>query len=73
VYVFHFGDFELDLSRYELRRDGCEIEIGPRNFDVLAYLLRNPDRLVSKNELIERVWGGSAMSWSENIDTASSG
>jgi DNA-binding winged helix-turn-helix (wHTH) protein len=40
---------------------------------VLAYLLRNPDRLVSKNELIERVWGISAMSGSENIDTASSG
>jgi len=64
VHVFHFGDFELDLARYELRRGGRGVELGPKNFDVLAYLVRNPDRLVSKNELIEQVWGVSSMSGS---------
>jgi DNA-binding winged helix-turn-helix (wHTH) protein/tetratricopeptide (TPR) repeat protein len=63
--VIHlFGDFELDSSLYELRRNGEAMEISPRVFDVLAYLIRYRDRLVSKDELIRQVWGVTAMSGS---------
>jgi DNA-binding winged helix-turn-helix (wHTH) protein len=57
-----FADFELDTSLYQLRRNGETIEIGPRVFDVLAYLIHHRDRLVSKDELIHQVWGATAMS-----------
>ena len=59
-----FGDFELDTSLYQLRQNGEPMEIGPRVFDVLAYLIRYRDRLVSKDELIRQVWGVTAMSGS---------
>jgi DNA-binding winged helix-turn-helix (wHTH) protein/tetratricopeptide (TPR) repeat protein len=57
-----FGDFELDTSLYQLRRGGEIVDIGPRVFDVLSYLIRHRDRLVSKDELIREVWGAIAMS-----------
>jgi DNA-binding winged helix-turn-helix (wHTH) protein/tetratricopeptide (TPR) repeat protein len=53
---FRFHDFEVDLAKQSLRRDGRAIAIGPRGFDLLGYFLRNPQRVVSKDEIIESLW-----------------
>ena len=55
--VYVFEDFEIDLERFELRHQGEPVAIGPRAFDVLAYLIRHRERTVSKQELVSRVWG----------------
>ena len=60
--IYFFGDFELDDRLYELRLAGKPIEIEPKVFDLLAYLLHHRDRLVSKDELIEKVWPGQVTS-----------
>ncbi|MFQ5418624.1 MAG: AAA family ATPase, partial [Myxococcota bacterium] len=62
--VHTFGEYELDRSLYELRRSGAPIDVGPRIFDVLAYLIDHRDRLVSKEELVREVWDATAMSGS---------
>lgn len=67
--IYTFAEFELDLTLYQLRQGDCVVELGPRNFDVLTYLVRHRDRLVGKEELVERVWGVSAMSGS-SVPTA---
>lgn len=54
--IFRFGDFELDESRRELRRDGTRIDTEPKTFDMLLYLVSNHDRAVSKDELQEQLW-----------------
>ena len=54
---WRFGRCELDLDRVELRRDGVPARLEPQAFDVLAYLLRHRDRVVSKDELLDEVWG----------------
>lgn len=59
---FRFGDCELHLASRELLRGGAIQEIQPRAFDVLAYLVRHSDRLVGKDELLDRVWGHRAVS-----------
>ncbi len=56
--VWMFGAFELDTARYELRGEGSVIRIEPQVFDVLTHLVTNRDRLVSKEELFDTVWGG---------------
>src|SRR5262245_36461243 len=56
--VYRFGEYELDLDRHELRRDGARVTLEPRVFDVLAYLLAQKSRVVSKDELLARVWPG---------------
>jgi TolB-like protein len=59
---FRFGEFEIDLGQHELRRSGQVIDIEPQVFDLLTYLLRNRDRIVSKGELIEAIWQGRVVS-----------
>jgi DNA-binding winged helix-turn-helix (wHTH) protein len=56
--IFAFGDCEVDDELYELRVRGTLIGIQPKAFDVLLYLLRHRDRVVLKEELLERVWHG---------------
>jgi len=59
---FAFGDYSLDTNRRELTRGSELISIGPQVFDLLAYLVQNRERVVSKDDLIEYVWGGRIVS-----------
>jgi pentatricopeptide repeat protein len=57
-----FGDCRLDLERRELRRGGEVVTIEPKAFDLLAYLVQHRDRVVSKDDLLQSVWGGRIVS-----------
>jgi TolB-like protein/DNA-binding winged helix-turn-helix (wHTH) protein len=59
---YRFAEFELDLSQQELRRLGESVHIEPQVFDLIVHLVRNHDRIVSKDELIETVWNGRTIS-----------
>lgn len=59
---FRFGEFELDPERFELRRTGTPIHAEPQVLSVLIYLVQHRDRLVSKDELLEAVWGDAFVS-----------
>lgn len=59
---FLFGDYALDADRRELTRGSEQISVGPQVFDLLVYLVRNRERVVSKDDLIEGVWGGRIVS-----------
>ena len=48
-----FGEFKLDPSRATLTRNGKEIRLRPKPFDVLCYLAGHPRRIVSREELLE--------------------
>ena len=50
--IFHFGRFSLEESKRELRLGDRVLELQPRVFDLLVYLLRNHDRVVPKEELL---------------------
>jgi DNA-binding winged helix-turn-helix (wHTH) protein len=54
--MYAFGDFELDLTRYELRRHGRRQPMEPQVFDVLALLIRKRDRVALKEEIIDAIW-----------------
>jgi len=57
-----FGDHRLDVDRRELRRGGSAIELEPKVFDLLAFLVQHRDRVVSKDDLIRSVWNGRIVS-----------
>ena len=59
---YRFAEFEIDLSQQELRRLGEPIHIEPQVFDLIVHLVRNHDRIVSKDELIETIWNGRIIS-----------
>ena len=54
--TYVFGEHELDLRHFELRRAGQRVAIEPQVFDVLAYLVAHRDRVVPKEELLDEVW-----------------
>lgn len=60
--IYRFGRYELDTDAYELCADGAALDLEPQVFALLALLLENRDRLVSKDEIVEKVWDGRAIS-----------
>jgi DNA-binding winged helix-turn-helix (wHTH) protein/pimeloyl-ACP methyl ester carboxylesterase len=59
---FRFENCSLDIDRRELRRGSELVAIEPQVFDLLVYLVRNRERVVSKDDLIATVWGGRIVS-----------
>ena len=57
-----FEDFSLDCDRRELRRGSELLAVEPQVFDLLQYVIRNRDRVVSKDDLISAVWHGRIVS-----------
>lgn len=60
--IYQFGPFELDLATMELRANGQVRNLEPQVFALLALLVENHTRLVSKDELVEKVWDGRDVS-----------
>jgi DNA-binding winged helix-turn-helix (wHTH) protein len=60
--IFVFGDCELDLDRFELRRAGRRCPVEPQVFDLLAVLIRERHRVVPKEELLDTIWGNRFVS-----------
>src|SRR5690242_16335840 len=54
--MFRFDEFELNLDRYELRRNGDPVKAEPRVLEVLNYLIEHRDRVVPKEELLDKLW-----------------
>lgn len=60
--IYRFDRFELDLDKAELRQDNLAIHLEPQVYALLALLIQNRARLVSKDEIIDRVWDGRFIS-----------
>lgn len=56
--IYRFGEFYLDTGSLELKQNGQLLGTEPQVFSLLIYLIENRDRVVSKDELIQEVWGG---------------
>ena len=59
--IYRFADCELDEPLYQLRRNGVPVALEPKVFDVLAYLVQHRDRVVSKDELLDKLWPGQVV------------
>ena len=57
-----FEDYAFDTERRELHRGGDLVSLAPQVFDLLDYLIRNRERVVSKDDLINAVWNGRSVS-----------
>ena len=60
--VYRFANCELDEHLYQLRCDGTPVALEPKVFDVLAYLVQHHDRVISKDELLDKLWPGQIVS-----------
>ena len=59
---FLFSNHVLDTDRHELSYGRRGVAVEPQVFDLLVYLLENRERVVSKDDLIEKIWNGRTVS-----------
>jgi DNA-binding winged helix-turn-helix (wHTH) protein len=57
--LYSFDDYTLDAEHYELHHAGRLVRLAPRVFNLLAYLVQQPGRLVTNEELKEQLWPNS--------------
>jgi DNA-binding response OmpR family regulator len=62
------GELTLDVARHEVWRDGRLIELTVKEFDLLAYLMRNSGRVLSKDQITEHVWGYDSQATSNVVE-----
>jgi DNA-binding response OmpR family regulator len=62
------GELTLDESRHEVRRGDTAIELTAKEFDLLAYLMRNSGKVLSKSQIVDHVWGYDAEATSNVVE-----
>ena len=63
------GDLELDEEHWVVRRGGIQVELSPTEFRLLAYLMRNQGRMLTRQQLLENVWGWEFAGQSQVVET----
>jgi two-component system OmpR family response regulator len=55
--IIKVGDLEIDFARHKVSQSGTTIDLSPKEFDLLAFLLKNREQVFSRDQLLEKVWG----------------
>ncbi len=66
--VFGFDDVTVDFTRMELIRAGTRLPCTPQEFKILKFFAANPERVVSRDELLNEVWGYQAYPTTRTVD-----
>jgi len=66
--VYEFGHFRLDLSARRLTSRGKEVELSPKEFNLLEFFVKKPGRALTRDEILNAVWGYDCMVTSRSID-----
>jgi DNA-binding response OmpR family regulator len=66
--VYEFGGLRLDLSARRLTRKNREIELSPKEFNLLEYFVKKPGRALTRDEILNAVWGYDCVVTSRSID-----
>ena len=67
--LLQVGDLELDEEHWIVRRAGTQVELSPTEFRLLAYLMRNQGRMLTRQQLLENVWGWEFAGQSQVVET----
>ena len=67
--ILQVGDLELDEEHWIVRRAGTPVELSPTEFRLLAYLMRNQGRMLTRQQLLENVWGWEFAGQSQVVET----
>ncbi len=68
--ILQFGVFEVDLAQGELRKHGQKIKLQDRPFQLLAALLERPGQVISRDELVRRLWADTLVDFDNGLNIA---
>ena len=68
IETFTFGDVELNFRKYAARKGGQALDLSPREFDILRYLIRHRGEIVTRDQLLDEVWGYDSSPVTRTVD-----
>jgi len=66
--TYRFGDVEIDFRRHEARKGADELDLSPREFELLEYFVRHRGEVVTREQLLDSVWGYNAIPFTRTVD-----
>jgi two-component system phosphate regulon response regulator PhoB len=66
--VVSAGGLKLDSASHQVSANGVEVPLGPTEYRLLEFFLRHPDRVYSRAQLLDRVWGGNVYVEERTVD-----
>jgi DNA-binding response OmpR family regulator len=66
--VYEFADFRLDISARKLTRRQDEVKLSPKEFSLLEFFVKKPHRALTRDEILNRVWGYDCFVGARSID-----
>ncbi len=66
--VVHFGEVEIDLDRRVVLRKGEDVRLTPAEYNLLTYFLQNPDRPLTRDRILNSVWGYASFPNTRTVD-----
>ena len=66
--VLNFGDLSIDLDRREILKQGEVLEVRPKEFELFLYLAQNRGKALSRERILEEVWGWNYIGESRTVD-----
>jgi two-component system alkaline phosphatase synthesis response regulator PhoP len=64
-----FGDLTVDLDHHVAHKEGCEINLTPREFRLLDYFIEHRGQVVTREQLLDSVWGYDTIPFTRTVDT----
>ena len=66
--LFQFGNIEINFKKYEASKHGKILKMSPREFEILRYLLERKGEVVTRDDLLNQVWGYASFPYTRTID-----
>jgi two-component system alkaline phosphatase synthesis response regulator PhoP len=66
---YHFGNVEIDFEKYEVMVGNRQAQLTQREFELLRFLIRNRDKVLSRDRLLDEVWGYTLYPTTRTVDT----
>jgi DNA-binding response OmpR family regulator len=66
--IVRIGDLEINFKKYRALKQGKALELSPREFEILQYLLERKGEVVSREDLLNQVWGYESFPYTRTID-----
>jgi two-component system alkaline phosphatase synthesis response regulator PhoP len=66
--IYRFGDLEVNRNTYTAQLQGIQLDLRPKEFEILYYFIQKPGMVVSRDEMMDRIWGFDFMGDQRTID-----
>lgn len=63
-----FGNLEMDTNRHMVKLEGAELELNPKEYELLKYFMQHPGKAISRDTLIQEIWGWDFSGDSRTVD-----